>query len=176
MVSARSSSLFFPFFFLKNCSLIPSTVGGVKVKSVSAAPGPSWTVHGSFGSLLVQSYIDHPVGSRAQWLWEFLCSVIICDQAFDMWQFLMEVLATFLFFPIPWKLLHTEGGGGLTDMSKQHQHNPSYFANEPFYWGLFVSDLMNSIRPIKCLHLLIPRIVYFFRRIRIYINLNSKNG
>lgn len=93
-----------PFFsfFLKNCSLIPLTLGGVKVKSVSAAPGPSWTVYRSSGSLLVQSYFTR------SGLWEFLCSVIICDQAFDMRQFLMEVLAAFLFFPVPWKLLHTE--------------------------------------------------------------------
>lgn len=74
-----------------------------KVNSVSAASGPIRAVFGSLTSLLVQSYYTLPKG-RGRSLRESLRSVVFCDQAFDMRQFLMEVLASLFLFPIARKL------------------------------------------------------------------------
>lgn len=80
-----------------------------------APPTISWrlrntgTQRGGLRSLLVQSPSLGVEDGRSRR--QLVCLVIICDQAFDMRQFLVEVFAPLLLVPIPRKLLEGNKGG-----------------------------------------------------------------
>lgn len=83
----------------------------------SAPPTISWCLRNTRtqrGSLWVRQESIGPVAlarGRGRSRRQLVCLVIICDQAFDMRQFLVEVFTPLLLFPITRELLKWNKGG-----------------------------------------------------------------